>query len=179
MFCCNVDPHVTSNMFQTSLANRYLSRQLSMLSKNINFCEFVRYTWLSTDEQKPLFDTFFLEIQHGSCLVRQLTLGGSEMEGFWAWLDRCRRLKLFTAPVGRQKANPNCQAACMQYILCGDTCTAAYLFVHLPLMLGDMGAPRWLLPGTPEAMELPSYEDLGEATDLSAVEVVWRAWAAG
>ena len=33
--------------------------------------------------------------------------------------------------------------------------------------------------GEPEAMELPSYEDLGEATDLSAVEVAWRAWAAG
>ena len=28
-------------------------------------------------------------------------------------------------------------------------------------------------------MELPSYEDLGEATDLSAVEVAWRAWADG
>lgn len=28
--------------------------------------------------------------------------------------------------------------------------------------------------GEPEAMELPSYEDLGEATDLSAVEVAWH-----
>ena len=55
--CCNVNQHVTSNMFQPLLQISTFPRKVSMLSMNINFCEFVRYTWLSTDEQKPLFET--------------------------------------------------------------------------------------------------------------------------
>ena len=79
---------------------------------------------------------FWKKIKHGSCLVRQLTLESSEMEGFWAW-------------------------------------------VEVRTLHSCLHAMPSVAAGEPEAMELPSYEDLGEATDLSAVEVAWRAWAAG
>ncbi len=138
--------------------------------------------------------------------IRQLMLGGPEMRGFGhglRWGEPVGKIETLHSSCGRQKSNPNCQAACTPQSL---FVLLLFSILHC-LMLGKPhGVPEdaatWSKQHTTkkqqvvskndarmqhvsdtknlppfdedssiEAMELPSYEDLGEPTDLSAVEV--------